>query len=183
LFDSRNKCQGTASASAVPFRSKEDGFSHWLHPLELCSLSAYILYMKRLMFATAFFALCAFSVAPVTAEKQPVLVVHGPTVVAFFEPVPQAKLDKDPDANESLADFQLYATRVRAPLRKVGIEFHELYTHSFRLRVGNRLTTVRPINADVGYYLVVPGKKPRIEYGVMTDADLLQVANEYFGNH
>ncbi len=27
----------------------------------------------------------------------------------------------------------------------------------------------------------MPGKKPRIEYGVMTDADLLQVANDYFG--
>jgi hypothetical protein len=28
---------------------------------------------------------------------------------------------------------------------------------------------------------VAPGKKPRVEYGVMADADLLQVANEYFG--
>ena len=27
-----------------------------------------------------------------------------------------------------------------------------------------------------------PGKKPRIEYGVMTNTDLLQVAKDYFGN-
>jgi hypothetical protein len=34
---------------------------------------------------------------------------------------------------------------------------------------------------DVGYYLVVPGKNPLIEYSVMTDADLLHVSNDYFG--
>ena len=101
--------------------------------------------------------------------------------MAFFEPVPQSKLDKDPDTNESLADFQLYARSVREPLRKAGIEFHELYAHSFRLRIGSKLTTFRPAKVDVGYYLVAPGKKPRIEYGVMTDSDLLQVASAYFG--
>jgi len=136
------------------------------------------------MSTTACVALCAFTsaLAP-AAEKQPVVVVRGPAIVAFFEPVSQAKLAKDPDANEALADFQLYATNVREPLRKAGIEFHELYAHSFRLRVGNRLTTFRPVKVAVGYFLILPGKKPRVEYGVMTDADLLQVAKEYFGIH
>ena len=101
--------------------------------------------------------------------------------MAFFGPVTQAKPGKDPDTNEALADFQLYATNVREPLRKEGIEFHELYAHSFRLRLGNKVTTFRPVKVDVGYYLVAPGKKPGIEYGVMTDADLLKLANEYFG--
>jgi hypothetical protein len=139
--------------------------------------------MKRLSSAIACAALCALVVLPNAAEKQPVVVVQGPTVVAFFGPVPQSKLDKDPDANESLADFQLYATNVRAPLRKAGIEFHELYAHSFQLRDGKRRTTFSPGKVTVGYYLVAPGKKARIEYGVMTDADLLQAANEYFGTH
>ena len=107
--------------------------------------------------------------------------MRGPTVVAFFEPVPQAKLEKEPDTNEALADFQLYAKNVREPFRKAGIEFHELYAHSFRLRDGNKLTTFRTGKVGVGYYLVAPGKDPRVEYGVMTDADLLQLANEYFG--
>jgi len=84
---------------------------------------------------------------------------------------------------EALADFQFYARSVRAPLRKAGIEFYELYTHSFGLRVGNKWTTFWPAKANVGYYFVAPGKKPRIEYGVMTDSDLLQVANAYFGIH
>jgi hypothetical protein len=43
------------------------------------------------------------------------------------------------------------------------------------------VTAFRPLKGNVGYHFVVPGRKPRIEYGVMTDADLLQVANEYFG--
>jgi hypothetical protein len=49
------------------------------------------------------------------------------------------------------------------------------------VRVGKIVKAFRPVKGDVGYYFVAPGKKPRIEYGVMTDADLLQVANEYFG--
>lgn len=118
-----------------------------------------------------------------TAERQPIIIVHGPTVVAFFAPVSQAKLDKEPDTNEALADFQLYATNVREPFRKEGIEFHELYAHSFQLRIGSKVIKFRPVKADVGYYLIAPGKKPRIEYGVITDADLLQMASNYFGIH
>jgi len=139
--------------------------------------------MKRLMSAIACVALCAFTgpAAPAAAEKQPVIVVRGPVLVAFFEPVPQAKLAKEPDTNEALVDFHLNAKNVREPFRKAGIEFHELYAHSFRLRDGNKLTTFRPGKVGVGYYFVEPGKNPRVEYGVMTDADLLQLANEYFG--
>lgn len=107
--------------------------------------------------------------------------MRGPTVVAFFEPVSLEQLDKDPDMNVALADFQFYAETVRAPLRKAGIEFHELYTHSFRLRIGTQSITFRPAKITVGYYFVAPGKKPHIEYGVRTDADILQVANAYFG--
>ena len=134
------------------------------------------------MFRIAWVAVCVFAVAPIAAaEKHPLVVVRGPTVVAFFEPITQAELEKDPDANEALADFQFYAKSVREPLTQAGIEFHELYAHSFRVRVGRALATFRPVKADVGYYLVAPGKKPRIEYGVMTDSDLLGVAKEYFG--
>lgn len=34
---------------------------------------------------------------------------------------------------------------------------------------------------DVGYYFISPGKQPRVEYGVMTDDDLLHAAKEHFG--
>ena len=63
----------------------------------------------------------------------------------------------------------------------MGIELRELYTGSFRVRVGKAVSRFRAGKGNVGYYLIVPGKKPRVEYGVMTDADLLRVATEYFG--
>jgi hypothetical protein len=116
----------------------------------------------------------------VAAEKQPVVVVAGPTIVAFF-PVTKAELQKDADTNEALADFQFYAKQVREPLKKTGIEFQEVYAQSLRVRIGQQATVFRPAKGNVGYYLIVPGKRPRIEYGVLTDADLLQIANEYFG--
>lgn len=140
--------------------------------------------MKRLILLFGVAAICLLTdrISPLSAaEKAPLVVVGGRTIVAFFPPVSDAELQKDADTNEALADFQLYATRVREALKKAGVDFHELYTQSFRVRVGESVTTFRPVTVDVGYYFIVPGKEPRIEYGVMTDADLLQLANEYFG--
>jgi hypothetical protein len=135
-----------------------------------------------LVFGVAAICLLSAPISPVlAAEKPPIIVVKDRTVVAFFPPASKAELGKDPDLNEALADFQVYAKGVREPLKKAGVEFHELYTHSFQVRLGKTVTTFRPTKADVGYYFVVPGKKPRIEYGVITDADLLQIAHEYFG--
>jgi hypothetical protein len=140
--------------------------------------------MNRLIVVFGVAAICLLS-APISsvlaAEKPPIIVVEGRTVVAFFPPTSNPELEKDPDLNEALADFQVYAKSVREPLKKAGVEFHELYTHSFQVRLGKMVTTFRANKGDVGYYFVAPGKKPRIVYGVMTDADLLQVANEYFG--
>jgi hypothetical protein len=72
-------------------------------------------------------------------EEQPVVVVAGPTIVAFF-PVTKDELQKDADTNEALADFQVYAKQVREPLKKAGIEFSEVSAHSFRLRIGQETT-------------------------------------------
>ena len=140
--------------------------------------------MKRLIVLFGFAAVCLLAIRtlPVlAADNPPLVVVEGRTIVAFFPPVSDDESQKDADTNEALADFQLYATNAREPLKNAGIEFHELYTRSFRVRVGKVVTTFHPAKVDVGYYLVAPGKKPRIEYGVMTDADLLLLANDYFG--
>jgi hypothetical protein len=134
---------------------------------------------------TLFVGWCVLALACVAAAgprqaKTATVVVQGPTVIAFFEPVTDAELDKDADLNETLSDFQLYARKAREPLRKAGVEFHELYVNSFQLRIGQSLTSFRPTKATVGYYFIAPGKKPQIEYGVMTDLDLLDLANKYF---
>jgi hypothetical protein len=114
------------------------------------------------------------------APKEKPVVVNGPTVVAFFPPVTDAELAKDPDTNESLADFQLYATSVREKLDNAGIQFQVIYASSFVVRCEAKTTTFRPKKTTVGYYFIAPGKSPRVEYGVMTDVDILRVATEYF---
>jgi hypothetical protein len=114
------------------------------------------------------------------AQKRTDLAVSGPTVIAFFTPVTQAELNNDPDTNEALADFQLCAKAIREPLHNAGIEFQEVYAPSFRVQVGARVTTFRPGKVNVGYYFIAPNRKPRVEYGVMTDFDLRQIASEYF---
>ncbi|MFB3815461.1 MAG: hypothetical protein ACE14L_15265 [Terriglobales bacterium] len=108
------------------------------------------------------------AVVPGHTQQQQLLTfdVRRPTVVAFFPPVTQAELRDDPDTNEALADFQVYAQKVRERLRDRGIDFHEVYAHRFVIRQGKKLVVFTPDKVQVGYYFVVPGKKPRIHYGV-----------------
>ena len=105
--------------------------------------------------------------------------VKRPTVVAFFTPMTDAELAKNPDANEALADFQVYAERMSGRLDGMGIDFEEIYATSFVVKRGAKTTTFRP-KKGVGYYFVALGKTPRVEYGVMTDTSILQIASEYF---
>jgi hypothetical protein len=114
------------------------------------------------------------------APNERVVVVNRPTVVAFFPPVTETELSKDPDTNESLADFQYYAARTREQLHEAGVDFEEIYAASFGVKCGAKTTTFHPQKTKVGYYFVAPGKSPRIEYGVMTDSDVLRIAKEYF---
>jgi hypothetical protein len=121
--------------------------------------------------------------AGAVAKAPPVFTVKGPTVIAFFPPVSDSQLDGDADLDETLSDFQYYDDEVRMPFKKAGIELHETYTRAFSIRVkGQQLITFRTTRKnDVGYYFIAPGKKPHVEYDVMTDEDLLDVAHDYFG--
>jgi hypothetical protein len=137
--------------------------------------------MRRLILAIASTVVALLLGASlVAAAKNTVVVINRPTVVAFFPPVSPAELNAHPDTNEALADFQFYAKRMRKPLQDAGIDFKEIYARSFKVQRGGRITTFRPGKIDVGYYFVAPGRVPRIKYGVLTDADLLQIAKEYF---
>ena len=138
--------------------------------------------MKRLICA-----LVLIGVWPATSALQaadgplPPFAVHGPTIIAFFAPMTRSELDSAPDTSESLSDFQYYAGLAGTPLRKAGIDFREADARLFRIRIGSRLRTFRIGKIGVGYYFVAPGRKPQIEYGVMTDSDLLDKARKYFG--
>jgi hypothetical protein len=109
----------------------------------------------------------------------PMVDAHQATVIAFY-PRQSKTQSVDADANESLSDFQLYDARVEKPLTPAGIQFKELYSSSFRVHIGVKTRTFHP-TSGVCYYFVAPGKRPHVEYGVMTDTDLLQVAKRYFG--
>jgi hypothetical protein len=137
--------------------------------------------MKRFISIMASAWLLAGMALLLSAQDTPTFDIQRPTIVAFFAPLTQSELLRDPSSSEALADFQFYATRVRRPLEKAGVDFKEVYVRAFRVRVGKTVTTFRPVKVDVGYCFAAPGKKPRVEYGVITDVGLLQIANDYFG--
>lgn len=114
------------------------------------------------------------------AWEQPPIVVRGPTVVAFFSPMKEADLKANPDENETLSDFQFYNPQIREALQKDGIDFHEIYAFSFRVRIVAKVTTFHTGKVGVGYYFVAPSKKPHIEEGVLGDAPI-EIAHRYFG--
>jgi hypothetical protein len=116
-----------------------------------------------------------------TTARPPSFQIRKPTIIAFFPPVSDKDLDDDPDTGDALDDFQSSADEVRGPLKKAGVDFEETYTRSFTVHVDAKTIVFRVGKDDVGYYFIAPGKKPHIEYGVMTDEDILSEAHEYFG--
>lgn len=113
------------------------------------------------------------------AKAERLIVISRPTVLAFFTPVSDAELKKDPDTNEALADFQVYAARAKGRLHDAGVDFQVIYASSFAVKAGAKTKTFRA-KTGVGYYFVEPGERARVEYGVMTDIDIMQIAGEYF---
>ena len=102
-----------------------------------------------------------------------------PTIIAFFPNGSKIGSD-DADGNEALSDFEYCAEHVKKPLSQRGIQFTEEFARSFRIRSGSESVLFTPKTETPGYYFVQRGKKPRIEYGVMTEVDLLALAKQYF---
>lgn len=101
-------------------------------------------------------------------------------IIAFFPPVTEAELDKDPDMNEVLGDFQLYASKAGPRLKRAGIDFEVASAARFKVKDGGEVRTFKAGKVGVGYYFVAPGKQPHVEYGVHDDLDLLDIARKYF---
>jgi len=123
----------------------------------------------------------AASIRATSAPKSPPpsFQIRKPTIIAFFPPVNYD--DIDDDTADALDDFQYYADEARGSLKRAGVDFEETYTRSFTVRVDNKTIVLRTRKEDIGYYFIAPGKKPHIEYGVMTDDDILDEAHDYFG--
>jgi hypothetical protein len=127
--------------------------------------------------ACAFLLLVAIPARVGSSQKQPLsFEISRPTIIAFYPPVTQSQADGD----EALSDFEFYFSKVEGPLKRAGISIYEADAHSFRVRSAGKWQTFRPGKIGVGYYLVAPAGVPQIEYGVMTDVDLLEIARKYF---
>jgi hypothetical protein len=99
-------------------------------------------------------AVCAFLwLAAGNAAKEPIqtFTVERPTILAFFPPVTDADLDQNPDTNEALGDFQLYATRVSPSLKKAGIDFEVVSAVKFKVKNGANVRTFRTGKIAIGY--------------------------------
>lgn len=136
--------------------------------------------MRRVLILTSMCLLLGSAIR-LSAQKPATFDVTGPTIIAFFPPVTDAELRKDPDTNEALSDFQFYAGQVREPLAKRGITFKEVYADAFTIRQGKMTTLFGTKTMKVGYCLATPGKEPYVQTGVLSDAGLLQLADKYFG--
>jgi hypothetical protein len=115
-----------------------------------------------------------------TSLETPKFDITQPTILAFFRPSSHMEVPGT-GANDALSDFQTYLKRAGVPLGKAGIDVHEIYARSFQVGDSGKTTTFQTRKIGIGYYFVSPGKKPRVEYGLMSDADLIRVAGEYFG--
>jgi hypothetical protein len=93
----------------------------------------------------------------------------------------QAEAENGEGDAEALNDFDFYASKVEDRLKKAGIDFREVDARSFRVRAGKRLRSFRTGKIGIGYYFIAPGKEPHVEFGVMTDEDLVNAAGKYFG--
>ncbi|UWZ86525.1 hypothetical protein [Occallatibacter riparius] len=112
-----------------------------------------------------------------TRQTLTTITIVKPTVIAFFD----GRSNAAPEESDALSDFVFYAGQVGPTLQRAGIEFRELDGSFFRVQKGKRTLTFRAGPIKVGYYLIAPGQEPHIEYGVMTDEDLAEVAAGYFG--
>jgi hypothetical protein len=112
--------------------------------------------------------------------ETPAFAIDKPTLLAFFRPSSDMN-DTGTHANDSLSDFRAYLHQASDPLQRAGIEIHEVDSRSFQVRDGGKTTTFTTKKMNLGYCLVAPGKKPRVEYGLMSPSDLVNIASEYFG--
>ncbi len=112
------------------------------------------------------------------AGKLPVIVIHRRTIIAFFVGANEAR-EIDANGNESLSDFQLYAYQAKGPLKKMKVDLLDATAPAFNIQTGSKIVAFHPAQ-KIGYYFVAPGQYPRVEYGVHTDDQLIEIASQYF---
>jgi hypothetical protein len=109
------------------------------------------------------------------------VVVEGPTLVAFYPATTQAQVDSSEDLATVFDDFSYHLSSAADSLRALGITLREREVGTIQLvESGRRRHFILPKDsADFGYLFLAPRRAQRAYYGVMTNSDLVAAAHEY----
>lgn len=112
----------------------------------------------------------------------PILVVHKPTVVAFW--LTAADSLRRADSDSLSRDFENYTRLVAPLLEEQDIELRTTRADSIvveRDGAPRRVVMLTGLDFPFGYVLIDPGFAERIVTGVSTDDELLDEIDWYFG--
>jgi hypothetical protein len=109
------------------------------------------------------------------------IVIEGPTLVAFYPPVSQAQVDTSEELATVFDDFSYHLSSAADSLRALGITVRERPVGDIRLVEAGKQRQFRPAkdSADFGYLYLAPGRAQRVYYSVMSNSDLVETAHEY----
>jgi hypothetical protein len=112
-----------------------------------------------------------------------VIVVRGPTLIAFFPQVSEQQAEAMPDLVEMLDDFHFHLNSAGEMLRAAGVSIHVRPAGEIRILDGDRVRVLAPPpdGSAIGYYMVAPGREPSLVLGVYTDVDLIEAAGRHLG--
>jgi hypothetical protein len=136
---------------------------------------------QSICFVALTFFLAGIAHAQPMRHQTSLIAIHGPSIVAFFFPMTEAEANSGEGDAEALDDFNFYFYSVEKRLKKAGIEFQQFSGRSFTVLDGGKRRSFHTGKIGIGYYFIAPGKEPHVEYGVMTDEDLVDASQKYFG--
>jgi len=104
--------------------------------------------------------------------------VTGPTLIAFYPSNAAGLLDSAGDAGTALDDFGYYLAQASDSLRALDVRVVSVTGQPLHIVTDGRVTEFRSArdSADLGYYLVAPGRSAVVLYGAQTDVDLIDAA-------
>ena len=113
------------------------------------------------------------------ASDTTTIAIRRPTLLAHY-PITQTQVDSSADVPEVLSDFQHHLDGARDSLTRLGITVEERYTPAIRYRLGDRVIRFAPPpDSAVAYVFVAPDRPARVHYGVVTDRELVELANHF----
>ncbi len=111
------------------------------------------------------------------------VIISVPTILAYF-PITQKEIDEDTTGGliEALSDFQIYLSYTSDYLKENGIKIVEEYGDTIRYRLDNIAYALAPRKDSdgLGYLFLAPNKKPEKHFNVMSDEDIIEIAEKYF---